>query len=110
MSYNREDNELMITDMPRNGQILNLYTRIEPQRRHRASSNKRIPFHTIPYKIINSLIQDFQNNPIDLEEDWSNSGIPYFLSDVKRQYSTDSNVQRLFEIPNIERLRSGQMD
>lgn len=43
-------------------------------------------------------------------EDWDNSGIPYFLWDVKLQHPTDSSVQRLFEIPNVERLRSGRMD
>ncbi len=102
MSYNREDIELMITDMPRNGQIPNLYARIEPQRKHRASNNTRIPFHTRPYKIIISLIDYFQENPSDIKnKSWINSGIPYFLNDVKLQHSTDSNVKRLFKIPNI---------
>lgn len=110
MTYIDEDIELMITDMPRNGQISSLHVRFEPQRKHRASTNTRIPFHTRPHKIITSLIDYFQENPIDLEEDWTNSGIPYFLWDVKLQHPTDSSVQRLFEIPNVERLRSGRMD
>jgi hypothetical protein len=111
MSYNREDIELMITNMPRNGQISSLYVRIEPQRKHRISKNIRIPFHTIPRKIIISLIDYFQEDPNDIKnKSWINSGIPYFLNDVKLQHSADSDVQRLFEIPNIERLGSGQMD
>ncbi len=110
MTYSREEIELMITDLPKNGQIPSLHTRIEPQRRHRASSNTRIPFHTRPQKIITSLIDYFQENPIDLEKDWTDSEIPYFLWDVKQQHSTDNDVQRLFEIPNVERLRTGRMD
>jgi hypothetical protein len=109
MTYGREDIELMITDLPRNGQIPNLHTRYEPQRKHCASTNTRIPYHTIPYKIVNSLIQYFQNNPIDLEEDWTNSEIPFFVWDV-RKFSEDNNVRRLMQIPNIKHLRSGRMD
>ena len=110
MTYSREEIELMITDMPQNGQIPNLYAHLEPQRKHLAAKNARIPFQTTPQKIITSLIDYFQENPIDLEKDWTNSEIPYFLWDVKQQHSTDNDVQRLFEIPNIERLRTGRMD
>lgn len=106
MTYSREDIELMITDIPRNGQIPSLYARIEPQRKHRASKNTRIPFHTRPHKIIISLVAYFQENPNDIEnKSWDNSGIPYFLQDVKLQHSTDRNVHRLFKILNIERFR-----
>jgi len=110
MAYSIEDIELMITDMPRNGQIPSLYARFEPQRRHIAAKNTRIPFQTIPQKIITSLIDCFQENPIDLEKDWTDSEIPYFLWDVKLQHPSDNDVQRLFEITNIELLRSGQMN
>lgn len=111
MTYSPEDIELMITDMPRNGEIPSLYSHIEPKRRHRVSRNTRIPFYTIPQKIITSLIDYFLENPNDIEnKSWVNSGIPCFLWDVKLQHSTNGIVQKLFEIPNIERLRSGRMD
>ncbi len=110
MTWSIEEIELMITDMPRNGEIPNLHTHFEPQRKHLAAKNLRIPFQTIPQKIITSLIDYFQENPINLEKDWTDSGIPYFLWDVKQQHSTDNDVQRLFEIPNVERLRTGRKD
>ena len=110
MTYSIENIELMITDMPRNGQIPSLYACFEPQRKHLAAKNARIPFQTIPQKIITSLIDYFQENPIDLEKDWTNSGIPYFLWDVKQQHSADNDVQKLFEIPNVEHPRLGRMD
>ena len=111
MTYSIEDIELMITDMPRNGQIPSLDACFEPQRKHRAAKNTRIPVITIPHKIIISLIDYFKENPNYIEnESWINSGIPYFLNDVKQQHSADSDVQKLFEIPNIKHLRSGRMD
>jgi hypothetical protein len=111
MSYNLEDIELMITDMPRNGKISSIYASFEPQRKHRATTKTHIPYLTIPHNIISSLIEYFQDNPNYIEnESWVNSEIPYFLWDVKQQHATDNNVQRLFDIPNVESLRLGQMD
>ncbi len=108
MVYSREDIELMISDLPRNGVIRSLYARFKPQRRHCASTNTRIPFHTIPHKIITSLIDFFQDNSNDIENtSWINSEIPYFLWDVKLQHSADSNVQKLFGIPNIKLVKQG---
>ncbi len=107
MTWSIEEIELMITDMPRNGQIPSLYTRFEPQRKHLAAKNTRIPVQTIPQKIITSLIDSFQENPINLEKDWTDSEIPYFLWDVKLQHSADSNVQKLFGIPNIKLVKQG---
>lgn len=103
MTYELQDIELMITDMPRDGKIPSLDIALDPQRRHLASRSRRIHLHTRPRKTITSLIDYFQENPIDSELD--NSGIPYFLADLKLQYPNDRDVRRLFEIPNIDLLR-----
>ena len=106
MTYSLEDTELMISDLT-HAKIQNLDQRFFPRRRHIKANAWHLPFHTRPRKIINSLIQHFQTNPDDIKnKSWINSGIPYFLWDVKK-FSEDKDVKRLLEIPNIELVKQG---
>ena len=108
MTYSREENELMISDLL-HGRIQNLDEYFTPQRRHIKAKAWHLPFHIRARKIVISLIEYFQNNPINLKEDWSNSGIPFFVWDV-RKFSEDKDVNRLMQIPNIKLIRSERMD
>jgi len=104
MTYTLEEIELMISDLPRYRRISDLDDLFVPQRRHVEAKAWHLNFHTRPRKIINSLIEHFQENPI-IPGSWDESGIPYFLWDV-RQFPEDKDVGRLLQIPNIELVRS----
>ena len=108
MTYTSEDIELMLSDFA-HMTIHSLDQKIFPQQRRFESQDWHLPFHSIPRKAVNSLIHYFQNNPIDLEEDWTKSNIPFFVWDV-RKFSEDKDVKRLIQIPNVKDLRSERMD
>jgi hypothetical protein len=108
MTYSLEDIELMISDLPKHRALSSLDESLTPQRRHLKAGGRHLPIPTRPKKIINSLIRHFQDNQIELENDWSNSNIPYFLWDV-RQFP-DQDVERLMQIPNIKLISSGRMN
>jgi len=109
MTYSLEDIELMISDLPKHRALSSLDESFPPQRRHIKAGGRHLPIPTRPRNIINSLIRHFQNNPISIENDWTNSDIPYFLWDM-RQFSKDQDMKRLMQIPNIELVRSGRMN
>jgi hypothetical protein len=104
MAYNLEDIELMISDLPRHRRVSDLDDLFVPQRKRIKANAWHLNFHTRPRKIINSLIEHFQDNPI-ISGSWIHSGIPYFLWDLK-QFPGDKDVRRLMQIPNIELVRS----
>nr|ABZ09107.1 hypothetical protein ALOHA_HF4000APKG6D9ctg2g12 [uncultured marine crenarchaeote HF4000_APKG6D9] len=107
MSYNLDDIELMISNLPLHGKVQSLDQRFSPQRRHIKANAWHLPFHTRPRKIVNCLIQYFQRNLSDIEnKSWINSELPFFVWDV-RKFSEDKDVKKLIQIPNIEHLRSG---
>jgi len=104
MSYNLDDIELMISNLPMHGKVQSLDQRFFPQRRHIKANAWHLPFHTRPRKIVNCLIQYFQRNPTDIEnKSWIDSLIPYFLFDVN-MFSDDRDVRNLLEIPNIKTI------
>ena len=107
MTYGREDIELMISNLPMHGAGYTLDECFTPQRRHLKAKAWHLPIFTRGRKIINCLIQYFQTNPDDIKnKSWINSGIPYFLWDV-RKFSGDRDVRRLLQIPNIELVKQG---
>ena len=93
MTYSLEDIELMISNLPKHRAISSLDESFAPQRRHLKVKAWHLPLFTRGRRIINSLIQRFQDNPIELERDWTDSNIPYFLWDV-RQFPGDRDVRR----------------
>lgn len=107
MDYSLDDIELMISDLPMRGGTYTLDEKFNPQRRRIKAGGLHLPTFTRVRKIINSLIIHFQNNPINSEDNWTNSNIPYFLWEI-RKFSGDKDVERLMQILNVERLRSGR--
>ena len=102
MTFTLEDIELMISDLPKHRIFSSLDDLFAPQRRHLKTEAWHLPLFTRPRKIVNCLIEQFQNNRI-ITRSWIDSGIPYFLWDVK-QFSKDKDVKRLMQIPNLENL------
>ncbi|EPA06075.1 hypothetical protein [Candidatus Nitrosarchaeum limnium] len=103
MTYNQQDIELMISNLPKHRALSDLDESFTPQRRHLKAGGQHLPIPTRPRKIINSMIEYFQDNPVELENNWSDSNIPYFLWDVQK-FSEDRDVKRLIQIPNVKNL------
>lgn len=108
MTYSLEDIELMITNLPKHRALSSLDESFTPQRKHIKTGGLHLPILTRPRKIVNCLTEHFQNNLI-ISSSWINSGIPYFMWDI-RPFRRDKDVRNLLEIPNIELVRSGQMN
>ena len=102
MSYTLDDVEIMLSDFPGFGEFTDLDSQFIPQRKHQ-EDGRRLPIPTRPRKIVNILIEFFQEHPIDPNKTWINSGIPFFLHDVRR-FSEDVDVRKLLAIPNIETI------
>ena len=102
MTHNQQDIELMISDLPKHRALSSLDESFYPQRRHIKAGGRHLPIPTRPRKIVNCLTEYFQSNPITLDTVWNNSGIPYFLDDVKRQFSEDKDVKELLENPILK--------
>lgn len=108
MTYSLEDIELMISNLPKHRALSSLDESFPPQRRHVEAGGQHLPIPTRPRKIINCLIEHFQENPINPNDFQDGSGIPYFLWDLG-QFSEDKDVERLMQIPNIDLVRSKRM-
>ena len=83
MTYSLEDIELMISNLPKHRAISSLDESFAPQRRHLKVKAWHLPLFTRGRRIINSLIQRFQDNPIELESD--------FGKQKKKDYMTLNN-------------------
>jgi hypothetical protein len=106
MTYSLEDIELMISNLPKHRALSSLDESFTPQRRHLEAGGLHLPIPTRPRKIVNCLIEYFQENPINSDNSFSDSsGIPYFLWDLG-PFSEDKDVRRLMQIPNIDLIRS----
>lgn len=97
MTYSLEDIELMISDLPKHRALSSLDESLTPQRRHLKAGGRHLPIPTRPRKIINSVIELFQDEPINNESFKDGSNVPFFLWDV-RQFSEDQDVERLMQI------------
>ena len=110
MTYNFEDIELMITNLPKHRALSSLDESFPPQRRHLEAGGQHLPILTRSRKIVNYLIENFEDNPITLENNnWIDSEIPYFLWDLGL-FAEDKDVERLMQIPNIKLVRSERMN
>jgi len=120
VTYDREDIDDMIsaTSIPRMifdptipENFGSLDTVFMPAGRRISKWKQYFPLGISRQQIINYLFKDFQNNPTSydvLDPYWHRSYVPYFLNDLRRIFSSDLDVIKLLQIPNIRKIMFNQ--